>query len=74
MSLLERLQHSLARRTTNGLLRLKEKLKRELNEVLLQEKMLWRQKSRVKWIKEGDNNTGFFRTTTLIRRRRNRVD
>lgn len=32
------------------------------------------QKSRVDWLRMGDNNTKFFHTTTLVRRRRNRVD
>lgn len=71
---LEGVQLALARRTTSGLLRLEEKLRNERNEVLMQEELLWRQKSRIEWIKVGDKNTCFFYTIALVRRRRNRVE
>ncbi|KAK4433017.1 hypothetical protein Salat_1063900 [Sesamum alatum] len=35
--------------------------------------MLWSQKSRVKWLVHGDNNTKFFHSTTLVRRRKNKI-
>ncbi|CAN6587433.1 unnamed protein product [Malus baccata var. baccata] len=38
-----------------------------------QEESFWQQRSRVKWLKEGDANTKFFHQTTLQRRRRNKV-
>lgn len=62
---------ALAAQATIGLIRLEEKLKRERNEVLLQEELLWRQKSRVDWIRAGNKNTRFFHTSMLTRRRRN---
>ena len=34
--------------------------KGELNELILREKIHWRQKVRVKWVKEGDCNSKFF--------------
>lgn len=37
------------------------------------EKMYWLQRSRVKWLKEGDANTAFFHCTTLQLRRINKV-
>lgn len=71
---LEGVQCALARNMSAGLLRLEERLKKERCEVLVQEEMLWRQKLRIDWIKEGDRNTRFFHTTTLMRRRRNKLD
>jgi len=42
--------------------------------VLEQEEVLWFQKSREKWIALGDRNTTYFHTSTIIRRRRNRIE
>ncbi|RVW51293.1 hypothetical protein CK203_075418 [Vitis vinifera] len=38
----------------------KDLRRRELEDLLLKEEVHWRQKSRVKWIKEGDCNSKFF--------------
>lgn len=46
----------------------------EYESVLLQEEMLWMQKSRCQWIINGDRNTRFFHTTTMIRRKRNKIE
>ncbi|KAL8152024.1 hypothetical protein V2J09_021832 [Rumex salicifolius] len=51
-----------------------ELLMKELDLVLEQEETLWFQKSREKWIALGDRNTSFFHTSTIIRRRKNRVE
>lgn len=40
---------------------------------MYQEEILWYQKSRSNWLNHGDRNTRYFHTTTIIRRRRNRV-
>ncbi|CAL1381560.1 unnamed protein product [Linum trigynum] len=45
----------------------------ELESVLLQEEMLWYQKSRLEWIAYGDSNTKHFHSRTISRRQRNRV-
>lgn len=42
--------------------------------MLLQEEMLWLQKSRNDWLKAGDDNAKFFHTLTLVRKRRNRIE
>ncbi|KAL8142910.1 LOW QUALITY PROTEIN: hypothetical protein V2J09_015942 [Rumex salicifolius] len=55
------------------LMTLQNKLRTELEAVLLQEEMFWFQKARCKWIECGDRNTTFFHTSTVIRRRRNRI-
>lgn len=67
-------QRALSTSPTAGLIKLEEKLKRELNVVLQQEELLWMQKSRVQWLRAGDKNTRFFHTSTLIRRRRSRIE
>nr|CAD1829964.1 unnamed protein product [Ananas comosus var. bracteatus] len=33
----------------------------------------WRTKSRIRWLRDGDQNTHFFHMATLVRRRRNRI-
>jgi hypothetical protein len=38
-----------------------------------QEEILWRQKSRVQWLKEGEKNTKFFHRTMIHRRHINRI-
>lgn len=51
-----------------------ENLVQELEIVLEQEEMVWFQKSREKWVTQGDRNTKFFHLSTVIRRRRNRIE
>ncbi|XP_072065876.1 uncharacterized protein [Arachis hypogaea] len=54
--------------------RIKEQgLHEELNSILLQEELMWYQKSREKWIRCGDQNTKFFHLQTIIRRKRNKI-
>ena len=38
-----------------------------------QEEILWKQKSRVNWLKEGDRNTNFFHKAMLQRHQHNRI-
>ena len=49
-------------------------LLKELEIVLEQEEVLWLQKPREKWCVHGDRNTKFFHMSTIIRRKRNRVE
>ncbi|XP_039142274.1 uncharacterized protein LOC120279409 [Dioscorea cayenensis subsp. rotundata] len=44
-----------------------------LNTLLKQEEIYWRQRSRVKWVKEGDENTKFFHAFANGRRNRNYI-
>ncbi|KAK9287687.1 hypothetical protein L1049_016125 [Liquidambar formosana] len=46
----------------------------ELDECHKREELLWKQNSRVKWLKEGDRITQFFHLSTIIRSRRNAID
>lgn len=52
---------------------LEKDLQKDYNDVLKQEELLWYQKSREKWVRLGDRNTGFFHAQTIMRRRRNKL-
>lgn len=41
--------------------------------MLRMEEIYWKQKSRVSWLVEGDLNTKFFHSSTLVRRSRNKI-
>ena len=45
--------------------------KGELEELILREEIHWRQKAKVKWVKDGDCNSKFFHKVTNDRRNRN---
>nr|GMC79836.1 LINE-type retrotransposon LIb DNA [Ipomoea batatas] len=59
--------------SSRGLQVLENKLIAELNQVLVEEEMLWFQKSRRLWIQDGDRNMAFYHKSTLIRRNRARI-
>jgi hypothetical protein len=44
-----------------------------MNETLYREEMLWLQRSRITWLKEGDRNTRYFHTKAVWRARRNKI-
>lgn len=67
-------QRAMERGVTGHLLTLEKELREEWCIILLQEEMLWLQKSRHAWLKLGDGNTRYFHTSTLIKRRRNRIE
>ncbi|XP_072074464.1 uncharacterized protein [Arachis hypogaea] len=52
---------------------LEKDLSEELKKILDQEEIFWLQKSRQKWLVEGDRNTKYFHTKTLVRRRKNKI-
>lgn len=45
----------------------------KLDERRLQEKIIWKKKSRIRWLKEGEKNTKFFHRSTIQRRMHNHI-
>ncbi|PNX75251.1 ribonuclease H, partial [Trifolium pratense] len=58
---------------SGGLKRLEYKLQAELNNILEKEELMWFQRSRAKWLIDGDRNTRYYHTKTISRRRRNNI-
>jgi hypothetical protein len=48
-----------------------KQLHREWEKRCMQEEILWRQKSRVQWLKAGEKNTKFFHKSTIAHRNHN---
>ncbi|XP_061342609.1 uncharacterized protein LOC133288807 [Gastrolobium bilobum] len=75
-SILRRLsgiQRSIDRRHNPFLEKLEFDLRTELDKTLDLEEQLWYQKDRVSWIRDGDRNTKFYHTTSVARKRRNKI-
>lgn len=66
-------QKSLLGSENDFLQNLEMELIQEYNQILYQEEILWFQKSRVKWMVEGERNTKFFYQSTIMRQRRNKI-
>lgn len=49
------------------------RLSDKLHELLYREEMLWLQRSRINWLKEGDRNTRFFHSRVVWRAKKNRI-
>ena len=45
----------------------------KLNELIYQEEMIWMQRSRISWLKEGDRNTKYFQSKAVWRARKNKI-
>jgi hypothetical protein len=50
-----------------------ESIKVRLDEILLREEIMWRQRSRVVWLKEGEQNTSFFHRKASGRAKKNKI-
>ena len=48
-------------------------LLKQLDERRQQEEILWKQKSRIRWVKEGERNTKFFHRSTIQKRMHNKI-
>lgn len=58
---------------TEELMTKEQQAEHKLLERDMQEEILWRQKSRIRWLKEGEKNTKFFHKTTVQRRMHNQI-
>ncbi|XVF08056.1 hypothetical protein REPUB_Repub06bG0192700 [Reevesia pubescens] len=70
---IEGAQKAMESQPNSFLFQLENELVADYNQVLLQEEMLWYQKSRSNWVQLGDRNTKYFHTKTLIKRSRNKI-
>lgn len=70
---LEGIQKAMEIKHHNGLIKLDYKLRRELDETLYQEELLWFQQSREEWIRSGDRNTRFYHAATMIKKARRKA-
>ncbi|KAL7247368.1 hypothetical protein ACSBR2_002308 [Camellia fascicularis] len=71
---INRIQISQARTYSHNLHKLENELTTEYNRVLYQEELFWFQKSRVNWITQGERNTKFFHMSTIIKRRKIKIE
>ncbi|XP_043710140.1 uncharacterized protein LOC122659048 [Telopea speciosissima] len=53
---------------------LESEAQQDLQFLLNQQESLWKQKSRILWLNEGDRNTNIFHSSTLQRRSRNKIN
>lgn len=74
MRRLEGIQKKLQQHDNIGGMRsLEHKVKKELSRILNQEELIWYQRSRTKWLVDGDRNIKFYHMQTIARRKRNRI-
>ncbi|XP_061340525.1 uncharacterized protein LOC133287003 [Gastrolobium bilobum] len=71
---LEGIQNQMSSSNSQHLEKLEAVLNRELADILDQEEQIWFQKSRGDWIIDGDRNTRYYHTSTVVRRKKNKSE
>ncbi|OMO73242.1 reverse transcriptase [Corchorus capsularis] len=67
------IERSLARFPDPFLVDLQKSLVKDYQLTLQQEEEIWKLKSRIDWVAQGDRNTSYFHTSTIIRRKKNAI-
>ncbi|KAK8671770.1 hypothetical protein V6N13_038355 [Hibiscus sabdariffa] len=73
MARIRGIQKFLRSRPSHYLRKLESDLLIELEHLLDQEELLWRQESRTDWITQGDRNTRYFHRKAITRKQRNKI-
>ncbi|GAU43826.1 hypothetical protein TSUD_399190 [Trifolium subterraneum] len=74
MARLNGIQRSLHRGSNGGAFtRLEKKLQDELRVIVNKEELMWFQRSRAKWLTDGDRDTRYYHIKTISRRRKNNI-
>ncbi|XP_058756417.1 uncharacterized protein LOC131629650 [Vicia villosa] len=56
-----------------GMKRLEAHLQKELSTILKQEELIWFQRAKTNWLKDGDRNTRYYHMKASTRRKRNKI-
>jgi hypothetical protein len=51
----------------------KKRIEKEMDSLLEQEEIYWKQRSRIEWLREGDRNTNFFHRKSTWRKKKNTI-
>lgn len=49
------------------------KIENQINNMLMDEDVYWKQRARANWLREGDKNTRFFHSKATVRKRKNKI-
>ncbi|GLT46104.1 hypothetical protein SLA2020_198870 [Shorea laevis] len=70
---LEGIEKALSTHNSHNLLLLHKELAADYQAILLEEEDLWKMKSKINWLNDGDCNTKFFHLSTITRRKSNKI-